>query len=467
MKTIEYGTYTGPALEGERLHRCLIDLQDSTIRKHHIKRPSLSVADYEDLYARAMLVLLEKHPDASFPAPQAVVSWLDTTISHAAIDVLRRRNVGRETRDTVTVSDARGSENEPIILQPVDSAPTPEQHALLNEDRLTLTEFIASLDPEDRKISLLHLHPGSRMKLRQIARVLDLPVDQVNTVLKRVDKRFSRYVALEVDAVCALRERDLAVWKRTGEMPPALRWHARRCSTCNAKIEAGRSGVYRSLLPPVGVVGLPAAGGLGLFSRLYRRLGSRALVTRTSEAVSRARKAGGLGAGSGGALISAKTVVATAVVATAAAGAGVIVVQETGGARHATRTQVSGRRASRKPARSFTSAAHVRVLPAAKPRTATKTATNATRPSTTSQQTRSTAVARAPLVPRTPVTTSTTSSTASRTVSQPNSGGSSTRTSSARKSSSATAKSNKGAGGHSGSSATGGLPDLQQTEQQP
>ena len=323
MSTLEYGTVYGPAADRRTTAPRLIDLQDATIRKHHLRRPSLSVSDYEDLYARAMLVLVEKHPDASFPAPQAVVSWLDLTIGRAAIDVLRRRNLRRETADIVSVSDARSAEDEQIAVQPVDWRPDPEQQVLIAEDSLTLNEFIASLDPDDRKISLLHLHPGSRMRLKQIAHALDLPDSHVNTVLKRVDKRFSRYAALEVDAVCALRQRDLAAWKRTGEMPAALKWHAKRCSTCKQQIEDARTEVYRSLLPLAGAVALPAVGGTGVFAGLYRSLGSHPLLVRANAELSRVRRLGGFGAGGGGAALGAKTMVAAVSAgAVAAAGAG-------------------------------------------------------------------------------------------------------------------------------------------------
>ncbi len=464
MTTLEYGTYTGPPLTGERLHRCLIDLQDATIRKHHLRRPSLSVSDYEDLYARAMLVLVEKHPDASFPAPQAVVSWLDVTIGRAAIDVLRRRNLGRETGDIVSVSDARGAEDEQIAVQPVDRAPTPEQQVLIAEESLTLNEFIASLDPDDRKISLLHLHPGSRMRLKQIAHALDLPDRQVNTVLKRVDKRFSRYAALEVDAVCALRQRDLAVWKRTGEMPAALKWHAKRCSTCKQKIEAARTEVYRSLLPLAGGVALPAMGGSRFFAGLYRSLGSHPLVVHAHEELSRARRLGGFGAGGGGAVLGAKTMVAAVSVgAVAAAGAGVAVLQATSGtprAHSASMTRAVSAKARATAAIGSTSAAVApttstaptaattttrvkrRAIPHYHPhhKTATASAPTTTPILTTPSSTPT--ASSAPLVAGAPSTSSTTRPTRARTA--------------ATSSTSA-----------AGSSPPGALPDLKQTEQAP
>jgi RNA polymerase sigma factor (sigma-70 family) len=463
MSTLEYGTYQGPPLEGERLHRCLIDLQDATIRKHHLKRPSLSVAEYEDLYARAMLVLLEKHPDASFPAPQAVVSWLDTTIANSAIDILRRRNLGRETNDVISVSDTRPGEDEPNVLQPVDAAPTPEQHVLLNEESLTLREFIASLAPQDRKISLLHLHPGSRMKLKQIAAALNLPVTEVNTVLKRVDKRFSRYVALEVDAVCALRERDLVTWKRTGEMPPALRWHTRRCSTCSAKIEAARGEVYRSLLPIVGAIGLPAAGGIGVFSRFYGWLGSRPLVIRANDGLPGARKAGAFGASSSGALVTAKTVFTTAVVATAAAGAGVAVVHSIGGTPRPHGTPPSSKIATHTTAATTTHRAPALATSAVKRRLTTTTTSTTTRPTTTPRRARSTPARSTPTIVHFPPTAATTSSTATTTPSEPKSAAPSKPTSSTLKHTAPPARTRQ----QTTKSTSGGLPDLQQTEQQP
>lgn len=326
MSTIEYGTYSGPALCGDSLHRCLIDLQDATIRKHHFRRPGLSLDEYEDLYGRAVLKLFEKHPDASFPAPQAVVAWLDLTIERAAIDELRRRGRAREGGDLVSVTDVRGSDADPIAVQPVDGEPTPEQRVLLDEQALSLKEFIASLSPDDRKISLLHLHPGSRMKLKQIAAALDLPTTQVNTVLKRVDKRFSRYIALEVDEVCALRERDLVRWRQTGEMPVALRLHVKRCSVCNEKVQAARTSVHHSLLPMVGAVALPASGGAGLFSTLYRGSGVHPLVARAHVQLARVRKMGTFKAGGGTVVMTAKTVAVTAVLGTTAAVGGVTVV---------------------------------------------------------------------------------------------------------------------------------------------
>jgi RNA polymerase sigma factor (sigma-70 family) len=329
MSTLEYGIYTGPALTGDSLHRCLIDLQGATVRKHHFKLPALSLDEYEDLYGRAIVRLFEKHPNASFPAPQAVTAWLDTTIERAAIDQLRRRSLGRETNDVVSVSDPRNGKEDAVTVQPVDAGPTPEQHVLLDEQDLTLKEFVASLAPgRDQQVGLLHLHPGSQMKLKGIATALALPDAEINTILKRIGKRWSRYVALEVDEVCALRQRDLATWRRTGQMPAALRWHLKRCSTCRAKVQAARSEACHSLLPLVGAVGLPAGGGLGFFSKLYHGIGAHPLVIRAHDELSRVKKFGTFGAGGGGAIVTAKTVAATALVGTvAAAGAGVAVVQ--------------------------------------------------------------------------------------------------------------------------------------------
>ncbi len=464
MSTLEYGTYTGPPLTGERLHRCLIDLQDATIRKHHLRRPSLSVSDYEDLYARAMLVLVEKHPDASFPAPQAVVSWLDVTIGRAAIDVLRRRNLGRETGEIVSVSDARGAEDEQIAVQPVDGAPTPEQQVLLSEDSLTLNEFIASLDPDDRKISLLHLHPGSRMRLKQIAHALDLPDSQVNTVLKRVDKRFSRYAALEVDAVCALRQRDLAAWKRTGEMPAALKWHAKRCSTCKQKIEAARTQVYRSLLPLAGAVALPAAGGTGVFAGLYQSLGSHPLVVRTSAELSRVRRLGGFGAGGGGAVLGAKAMVAAVSVgAVAAAGAGVAVLQAEGGTPHA--PSASNAPTLSAKARETTAIGSTSLVVGSTTSTAPTSATTTTRVKRAAirRHRRHHKTAAASATTTTPVlatpSSGPTASSAPVAVRAPSTSG----TTQATRARTAATSSTSGAG----SSPPGALPDVKQTEQAP
>jgi RNA polymerase sigma factor (sigma-70 family) len=497
MSTLEYGRYTGPPLEGDRLHRCLIDLQDSTVRKHHLKRPSLSVSEYEDLYARAMLLLLEKHPDASFPAPQAVVSWLDTTIARSAIDILRRRNLGRETQDIVSVSDTRGGEDEPSVVQPVDAAPTPEQYVLLNEESLTLKEFIASLDPDDRKISLLHLHPGSQMKLKQIAQALDLPTSQVNTVLKRVDKRFSRYIALEVDAVCALRERDLNTWKRTGEMPAALTWHARRCSACSAKIDAARTEVYRSLLPLTAAVGLPAGGGIGIFSRLYHSVGSHPAVIRTNEQLSPGRKVGAIGPG-GGALISGKAIVATVVGAVAATGAGVAVVHSitsppahrtpaihpttarntapaktgNGGAVIAgppvrTKAKTTTTPKTTTTARTKTTGAKTTTARTTATKTTTSTATSST---TISQRSVTSAVISTPVVPQATVTTprpGTKAPSTPKPAAKLKPAASPKPASSIHKTSTNAATAKKRSPVHSSSTTPGGLPDLQQTEQQP
>jgi len=343
MSTLEFGTYTGPALTGDSLYRCLIDLQGATVRKHHFKLPALSLDEYEDLYGRAIVRLLEKHPNASFPAPQAVTAWLDTTIERAAIDQLRRRNLGRESNDVVSVSGARSGREDPVTVQPVDAGPTPEQHVLLDEQDLTLKEFVASLAPgRDQQVGLLHLHPGSQMKLKQIAVALALTDSEINTILKRVDKRWRRYVALEVDEVCALRRRDLATWQRTGQMPAALQWHLKRCSTCNAKVLAARGEAYRSLLPVLAAAGLPAGGGLGFFSKLYHGIGAHPLVIRVQDEFSRAKKFGVFGAGGGGAIVTAKTVAATAVVGTvAAASAGVAVVQSIGSSPHPRTTPIT------------------------------------------------------------------------------------------------------------------------------
>jgi len=121
----------------------------------------------EEVVQEAFVRLWRKPPDAGEPA---YGSWLRTTVTNLAINVLQR-----ERRETALPED---------VAEPSrPSATTPVRILERREDLRRVQDAIARLDPDKRTMLLLRLNES--MSYEDIARHLGVPVGTVMSRLNR------------------------------------------------------------------------------------------------------------------------------------------------------------------------------------------------------------------------------------------------------------------------------------------
>lgn len=263
-------------LAGEDLARRVLELRPWIVRQHASRNPRLSQDDVDDIFGRLVLVLLEKDPPLVFPNDRALSAWLS--------EAMRRSLLSHNRADTTRMLPIDGLDGD-LIFEPVALEPTPEQHVLLEHEYDTLKEYIAGLGEADRLVALLYLWPSSRLTAKKITAFTGLPLADVRACIHRVKVDFGRYTAMAAGNVCRRQTKHLEHWRREGgDMPAALSFHMRRCSSCRDRIGAARHEAFQSLLPWVPGVAFPAAAAAGVRLRAARAL-MRALRERASSAV--------------------------------------------------------------------------------------------------------------------------------------------------------------------------------------
>lgn len=131
-----------------------------------------------------------------FKAGNPVRPWLLRIVRNLAIDQIRRRSVRREA--------PRSREDDEILFEPVDNAPSPEAQVSREELQRRVWEAVGSIKPMYKEILILRDYQD--LSYNEIAVVLKIPV---GTVMSRLHK-----------ARCLVRESLLAMggtpWKTKG-----------------------------------------------------------------------------------------------------------------------------------------------------------------------------------------------------------------------------------------------------------
>lgn len=120
-------------------------------------------------------------------ADAAFSTWLFRLTSNECIDFLRRAK--RQKTVSLTVE----SDEEETQLDMPDSAPTPEEHAISQDERECLARAMAALPPDHRQILALRIIDD--LDYRQIAEVLDIAEGTVKSRLARARENLRKNLA--------------------------------------------------------------------------------------------------------------------------------------------------------------------------------------------------------------------------------------------------------------------------------
>jgi RNA polymerase sigma factor (sigma-70 family) len=206
------------------------------------RRHSLCADDASDAYQRALLALL-RHVDRI--QPQSIVGWLRVVVRREAIALRRQR--------LTLAGDG--------VVDPVDTAPTPDERALDAEHRDRSAEALASLKPAQLRALLLKARGYS---YAEIAEMTGWSRRQVDRALTEGRRALRAHVAeLETGRRCR-RIAPLLSALADGEARPAdlsrARAHLRHCGHCRATLADFRRAprAAAALAPPAVLAGAGA-----------------------------------------------------------------------------------------------------------------------------------------------------------------------------------------------------------------
>ncbi len=120
-----------------------------------------------------------------FRGESSFSTWIYRLTSNAAIDFLRRekRQGGGESYSL---------DDEDTYIEPVDPAPTPQQHAERSELRQALAAGLEKLSPEHRQVLLLRELQG--LSYEEIADALELDLGTVKSRIARGREKLRKYL---------------------------------------------------------------------------------------------------------------------------------------------------------------------------------------------------------------------------------------------------------------------------------
>ncbi len=261
------------ALSAERVGEALGEWQAQELRlaRGFAQCRGLAREQLEDLYQETALVLLER----VYHSEEHLRSALRWGVKHRALHLHRDR---RRRREILT----RCAPELELAAQAREGEHTPELAALLEGDRLIVTEFFTELSDLERRVFWL-LAEG--MRYRAIAPVLEVPVNEVRRASRACERKRERFQLLyDTGRLCGFRSQTilaLQAGEAVGEeLAQRAFAHLQACVHCRTEHRTNARRLRHSFqshaaaLLPIPVL----AGRLGWLSRLDFR--TRALTQR-------------------------------------------------------------------------------------------------------------------------------------------------------------------------------------------
>lgn len=312
---------SGPGLTYEQVTQALGEwqAQELALAARFPECRGLSDEELEDLYQETTVALLGRR----FHREEHLLNSLHDGIKKRALnlhrDERRREEIIEENSARLDVhSDANGEQEDP------------ERVALIHQDRWIVSEFLAELTEDERRVFGL-LAEG--MKYRSIAAVLPMEVNKARNAARSCERKRAHFQLLyDTGRLCGFRAatiRALQSGQATGEDLAARAFaHLEGCAHCRAEHKTNARRLRRSFQGQAAVLlPFPAlAGHLGWFSRTALR--ARMLQHRLLP--------DGMPFGAGGARERAAALIAGGGVGVKAIAAGVVTVAVIGGAIGAT-----------------------------------------------------------------------------------------------------------------------------------
>jgi RNA polymerase sigma factor (sigma-70 family) len=232
------------------------------------RRFSLNEGDAEDVYQRALEIVLTKAPTTD---PEELIRWTQTVTKHEALAVRRSRErlLGQQPRET-----AEGGLLDPLALIPA-SGDGPAEQVERREDIARSREALRRLKPAElRALALL----AEGYSYVEIGEMTGYSQTKVNRVLAEGRSRFRDMVSRSEDGRRCRELRPILSAFCDGEAGPGdaetIRDHLRACAHCRATMRAYRSapGLAGALVP---TLLLPTRSLLGRLQALLARGGAQ------------------------------------------------------------------------------------------------------------------------------------------------------------------------------------------------
>jgi RNA polymerase sigma factor (sigma-70 family) len=183
----------------------------------------LSLAQLEDLYQETAVALLSR--------PYASEEHLRNALRHG----IRHRalNMHRDQRRRSQIL----AEHAPAMHRTAEASQTqPEDAALAQQDRLIAKEFLAELDPVERRVFAL---TAEGLRYRAIATALSIPANEARTAARSCERKRARFQLLyETGRICGYRAatiQALAQGAASGAIEQQAAAHLAACASCRAQ----------------------------------------------------------------------------------------------------------------------------------------------------------------------------------------------------------------------------------------
>jgi RNA polymerase sigma factor (sigma-70 family) len=186
----------------------------------------LSKQQLEDLYQDLTLALMRRSYQNEKHLQRALRKRLKERALNLHRDEQRRKEILAENAPGIHVLESARS-----------AEASPEQYALLRQDRLLLIELLAELSEKERPVFWL-LSEG--MKFHRIAKALDVPVNEARKITRSCERKTKQFVALyEAGRLCGYRDatiRALQNGEASSEELALLAFaHLQACAACRAE----------------------------------------------------------------------------------------------------------------------------------------------------------------------------------------------------------------------------------------
>jgi RNA polymerase sigma factor (sigma-70 family) len=262
----------GP-LRGERVGRALGEWQSRELRlaRSFAECRDLGHEQLEDLYQETTLVLLGR----SFHSEEHLRHALRWGIKHRAL------HLHRDERRRGEILAERAPEMQ-LAAESREHAHTPEGAALLGDDRLIVSEFLAELSDLERRVFWL-LAEG--LRYRAIAPVLKVSVNEARKASRACERKRERFQLLyDTGRLCGYRSQTILAMQAgasvTDELAQRAYAHLHACSSCRAEHKTNARRLQRSFQGQAAAL-LPIpllAGRLSWLTRIELR--ARSLAVR-------------------------------------------------------------------------------------------------------------------------------------------------------------------------------------------
>jgi RNA polymerase sigma factor (sigma-70 family) len=194
-------------------------------------------AQLEDLYQETMLVLLNR----SYNDEEHLRNALRWGIKHRAL------HLHRDERRRGEILTARAPELQ-LVAEGRAEEHTPEQAAVLAQDRLIVSEFLSELTELERQVFWL---ATEGMRYRAIAPMLEVPVNEARKASRACEQKRARFQLLyDTGRLCGFRAHTIKVLKQGGPVTEALMLsayaHLESCAQCRAEHKTNSRRLRRS-----------------------------------------------------------------------------------------------------------------------------------------------------------------------------------------------------------------------------